>query len=794
VIRHNHAVRRSWNRFGLSLLAWVATLAVAAGAARGAAAAPPAGDALRAAYPVAPSPAGETPAFVKQFEETSYYLEDLAFVTPDVGWAVGQVHWDAARKQYVGTIVKTTDRGRTWAPQDAGVDESLRGLSFPDQNQGWAVGANGAIVHTADGGQHWTRQEVDTADSFRGVVFVDARNGWATSIKGVHRNEQTGEDNDWQGSVWHTGDGGQTWARQSLPESASLLNRIDFVDARHGWAVGLKRSGEDYSGPQHSAVIYRTADGGLTWTEAYAPDLAITLTGVDFVDADNGWAVGFITNSGIEGGAVFHTSDGGQTWERQDAGGFNRLLRDVQFVDRERGYIVGADYAGAWGPPVYRTLDGGKSWSEVRLPRHENDGLSAVAIVGDRLVAVGEHDYMVETDRAWADCAPKPTAEPPCDDCACLLKASYINTHYRLQDVFFTDASHGWAVGSRSFGVSTAGQVILHTADGGATWDTQYEDAPPADSTWSIYRLDGVYFSDTQTGWAVGRSEYFREDRPAHRGAILHTADGGKTWKQQGVELYQGVGEQTDRDREFFAVRFLDNRQGWALAESRYPDHTVFLAHTTDAGEHWTWVDTGVEGPLGVGYESVMGKLDFTDAQHGWVAGGLGLVLRSEDGGATWTKQELDCGYPNCSFALYALDILNGSQGAIAGQRYAGTSNGGARWSMPDNPYHVDFFDVQLTGGQGPQGWMAGNHGVVLHTDDGGNSWNLVQAGLLDPLFGLHFIDAQHGWFVGDYGAIVRYAAAQVPSGPATLLSPIWRPGQAMSGGAGVGVQVMYVP
>jgi photosystem II stability/assembly factor-like uncharacterized protein len=787
VIRHNRAVRRPWIRFGLSLLALIAMLALAAGAA---AAAPPAGNVPRASPVLAPAPAGDAPAFVKQFEETSYYLEDLAFITPDVAWAVGQVHWDAARKQYAGTIVKTTDGGKTWAPQNAGVDESLRGLSFLDENQGWAVGVNGAIVHTADGGQHWARQAVDTTDSFRGVVFVDPNNGWATSIKGVHRDDRTGEDNDWQGSVWHTGDGGQTWGRQSLPESASLLNRIDFVDSQHGWAVGLKRSGQqDYSGPQHAAAIYRTTDGGQTWAEAYAPDLAITLTGVDFVDADNGWVVGFPFNSGVEGGFAFHTSDGGQTWERENVGGFNWLLRDVKFVDLKRGYIFGGDYVGAWGPAVYRTLDGGKTWTQLRLSSHNNENVSAVGIVGDRLIAVGEHDYVVESDRAWAACESKSTGSQ-CNDCDCLFTASYINTHYRLLDVFFTDAMNGWTVGSRSYGVSHDGQVILHTADGGATWDTQYTDAPP-DSLFSAYRLTGVYFSDPQTGWAVGASAYFHEGESySHRGAILHTADGGKTWKQQGLELYRGVGEQTDRDREFVDVHFLDNREGWALARSRYPDDTVVLAHTTDAGEHWTWVNTGVKGVL---FER-QGKLAFTDAQHGWVAAGQGLVLHTEDGGAHWSKQEMDCGSSSCNFGLYALDIPDGSHGAIAGEFCFHTPDGGAHWSMLDLPYHVNFFDVQLIGGQSPQGWMAGDHGVLLHTDDGGKSWSLVQAGLLDPLFRLHFVDAQHGWFVGDYGAIVRYVGAQLPSGPVTLLSPIWRPGQVMSGGAGVGVQVMYVP
>jgi len=788
-MRYAQRVIRQWNLPGLLLIPTIVTLTLVV---RAPAATASVGEISQPARPPIPPPLSETSAYVKQFEETSYYLEDVAFVTTDVGWAVGQVHWDATQKRYAGTIVKTVDGGETWVLQDAGVNEPLRGLCFLDGEQGWAVGANGTILHTTDSGSHWSKQAVDTTDDFRGVVFVDANSGWATSIRDIHRNERTGEADDWQGSIWHTSDGGQSWVRQTLPESASLLNGVDFADERHGFAVGIKRVGQDGSGPQHSAVVYRTIDGGQTWAEAYDPGLAMTLTGIEFVDAVNGWAVGFITNSGIEGGSVIHTSDGGETWERQDAGGFGRLLRAVQFIDQERGYIVGADYMGAWGPPVYRTVDGGKTWTEIRMARHENDGLSGVAVVGDRVIAVGEHDYVIKSDRAWDSCEPAtsgPQTPPPspCYDCDCLFRQFFVNIHYKLQDVFFLDEMQGWVVGSRSFGVSISGQVVLHTADGGATWETQYEDASPLDSLWSIYRLNGVYFSDAQTGWAVGRAQSFVGDqRWDFRGAILHTTDGGKRWEQQGMELY------ADWALEFFAVQFLDSQNGWALAESRFPERTVFVAHTTDGGNRWDWVDTGVEGSLGVGYEYVMGDLDFTDEQHGLVVGGLGKVIRTDDGGGHWAQQEVDCGYPSCNYALYALDMINGQRGGIAGQEYFSTSNGGSRWSMQDLPFSVDLFDIKFVDTE--QGWMVGDHGVVLHTEDGGDSWSLAQSGLLDPLFGVCFVNPQHGWFIGDYGTIVSYASSQVPTGTVPLLSPIWRPGQSVSSGLNAGIQIIYVP
>ena len=62
------------------------------------------------------------------------------------------------------------------------------------------------------------------------------------------------------------------------------------------------------------------------------------------------------------------------------------------------------------------------------------------------------------------------------------------------------------------------------------------------------------------------------------------------------------------------------------MANRRFPYRNIVLAHTTDAGSHWSWVDTGIEGNMGVGFHYQQGDLSFLDGQHGWATGGLGIV------------------------------------------------------------------------------------------------------------------------------------------------------------------------
>jgi photosystem II stability/assembly factor-like uncharacterized protein len=674
---------------------------------------------------------------IKQFEETSYYLKDVDFITTTVGWAVGAAHWDQTEKAYVGTIIKTSDGGETWTAQDVSVSETLRGVDFVDANNGWAVGTNGTILHTSDGGAHWISQTVATSDEFRGVVFVDANQGWATSIQPTHY-DYWGDADNWQASVWHTGDGGETWVQQSLPSGASILNRIQFIDALQGWTVGVKYIGDDTFGyPEHRAAIYHTSDGGLTWEEQYNPDLEITLTGVSFVDANHGWAVGFVLNSGVTGGTVFHTSDGGTTWERQTP---QATFWDVQFLDANQGYVVGFDYVGAQGPPVYRTLDGGDSWEKVLMDKHDNEGLFGVAVMADRAIAVGDYSYVCIATDPWG------TYEWPWGEN--LFAQQYLKVHFRFEDVFFVDENLGWAVGTRSFVPELWGQVIFHTQDGGATWENQYEKPPPLDSLFSYFRLDSVYFVDSQNGWAVGSSEEKHD-------AILHTADGGLHWEEQGSELYASW------NLEFFAVQFLDSQNGWALATDNFPSENIFLAHTTNGGTNWQWVDTGIEGSLAIGFALVQGDLAFTDAQHGWAVGGLEEIVHTENGGADWAGQDL----PTASRRLFAVEFVSNQVGWIAGEGLFRTPDGGATWVEQDIEISVDFQDIKFV--DSLNGWLAGDSGLVLSTNNGGDTWKLVDSGVSSSLRGLSFIDSEKGWFVGDNGVILT--TAQVPYWPVYL-------------------------
>ncbi len=651
---------------------------------------------------------------VKQFEETSYYLKDTDFISDNTGWAVGEPHWVTETHAYTGTIIKTTDGGLTWAAEPAGTLGTLRGVDFVDADNGWAVGRNGVILHTSDGGTQWHPQDVPADIEFRYVFFLDAQHGWATGRKTIRLNDW-GEEDNWRASVWRTTDGGSTWITGTVPITASVLNRIDFADAQNGWTVGYRYAGDDEFGDAiQKTLILHTHDGGQSWETQFAPDLWYYLTSVDFVDTLNGWAVGH---------RVFHTTDGGLTWQMQD---ISSNLWDVHFLDSNRGYVVGLDYIGAAGPPVYRTFNGGATWQRMDLEYEDMEGLFGAVVRENLVLALGDHDFVTRETDPWAYCWG--------EVCSDLFTQSYINTHYILKDVFFTDESNGWAVGGRSFLPTFIGQVILHTQDGGQTWMEQYSLAPYWDS-WNY--LYAIYFADAQHGWAVGSSmiSEFHGDEHAY---LLYTSNGGQTWIERGSELYPAA-----TNIELLDIQFTGPQEGWALSANH---HIASLAHTTDGGASWSWVSTGLDGnDLVFG-----GGLFFADPLHGWIVGGLEDVFYTQDGGNTWAEQDP----PTSSNRLHKVAFITNLEGWIVGEAFYHTTDGGDAWSVVDVGLQRDLNAIQFVDDQ--HGIVAGDRGNILYTENGGASWQFAtNDASIATINGLHFITPEKGWLVGDYGTIL---------------------------------------
>ena len=286
-----------------------------------------------------------------------------------------------------------------------------------------------------------------------------------------------------------------------------------------------------------------------------------------------------------------------------------------------------------------------------------------------------------------------------------------------LSAVTFVDRDHGWAVGDRG--------VIWRTEDGGRNWQFALSTTAAA--------LRDVCFVDVQNGWAAGGQ--WRPYLASTRGVLLRTHDGGRTWDQDPGLLLPAIRK----------IKFFSAAQGWAVAEpSAIFPSAVFCTDT--GGQSWA--------PLEDRDLTTWTVADFADGRSGAVAGGRGA--RSAITGRTleaWQQPEFGLREPR------ALRLSTNNNGWLAGDGglLALTHDGGRSWQQPPAAAPAaDQFDFRALEVRGQQVWVAGAPGSrVMHSPDGGASWEAQSTNQSLPINALCFADEQHGWAVGALGTIL---------------------------------------
>jgi photosystem II stability/assembly factor-like uncharacterized protein len=226
-----------------------------------------------------------------------------------------------------------------WLPLDRPSAHNLRAVWFADSLRGWVGGDSGVIHRTEDGGETWSLQRGADSVTITDIFALDAFRAWASAIRPLVN------PGDWNGSlVYRTSDGGASWTEQSHPDT--FFNTIFFHDSLDGWAGG------------EFGALLRTTDGGLTWS---APNIQNTIyttfpvKRVSFWSREYGYAVGGYPESA---GVIWRTTDGGLNWT---VTGIGDALRGIHYVDSSNVVFVGGGFDD--GACVTTTSDGGAGWS-----------------------------------------------------------------------------------------------------------------------------------------------------------------------------------------------------------------------------------------------------------------------------------------------------------------------------------------------------------------------------------------------------------------------------------------------
>lgn len=159
--------------------------------------------------------------------------------------------------------------------------------------------------------------------------------------------------------------------------------------------------------------------------------------------------------------------------------------------------------------------------------------------------------------------------------------------------------------------------------------------------------------------------------------------------------------------------------------------------------------------PLSTGLSSTFVGADFLDELEGWIVDNSETILRTSDGGLTWSLVDGPKGG-----LIYGVKLFSRSEGLVYGFRVDGTncilrfSEAGKKWEPAEAPNENDLYDMHFIDGE--RGWAVGTRGTILATLDGGRKWVKQDSIVSHLLRSVRFTDATHGWIIGDRGSLLR--------------------------------------
>ena len=303
-------------------------------------------------------------------------------------------------------------------------------------------------------GQQWEEVHPPSGEHLWDLVFVDEAVGYASGANHIMKTE----------------DGGFTWNRISLPgTSEEYGSSIAFMNPQEGIVA------------RNDLGLWVTEDGGSTWEV-----LNDTITGVSrrlmLNQYEQGW---YLTDKQLwrtkgRGSWVLNPLElppdrktgRGLGMEAGDACCYRNDFRDMHWFDHEHGRngIVAGGYQVDTGQAdrhdygrIFVTFDGGESWvqSEPYQPRMTRIG--GILAFQDLLWIVGSGEQLyIGYPGFWKEILPR--GGPGYDFPVRYMSGWAPSLNWWFSAGFILDEQTGWIAGTR----------ILHTTDGGETWNLEY--------------------------------------------------------------------------------------------------------------------------------------------------------------------------------------------------------------------------------------------------------------------------------------------------------------------------------
>ena len=279
-------------------------------------------------------------------------------------------------------------------PQVSGVDMRLRGISAVDANVAWASGRGGTVLRTVDGGLHWQAVPVPGAQA---LDFRDVEGFDADTalVLSIGPGDAS--------RIYRTGDGGKTWTLALQNTDPRAFFDCMAFDGQRGWMLGDPVDGE--------FQVYASSDGGASWSlqaaampQAVKDEAAFAASGTCI--AITPWGQRMVVTGG--GAARVLTNDAqAASWVAHDTSMPARVPAAGIFSATAVGadmLLVGGDFeheSTGSAALVQRAGQGVLQVSRLADPRGYRSGAACVGDLQPRCVAVGPSGTDLLVNGRW---------------------------------------------------------------------------------------------------------------------------------------------------------------------------------------------------------------------------------------------------------------------------------------------------------------------------------------------------------------------------------------------------------
>ncbi len=354
--------------------------------------------------------------------------------------------------------------------------------------------------------------------------------------------------------------------------------------------------------------LYRSRDTGKSWFEygAYAPGQNYSLTAA--------WAMdilpnGFIITAGTGGVVNLHNPSSGVSTNVSNYNLENpsQSTDEIEFADCNNGIAAG-------GSAITVTENGAKTWVAKNRPDFANSNTSILGVsypfLNKAYFAANNGTIYKSTDKGTT------------------LDPAYQNTAFQMQDVQAIGQDTVYALGYSAFSVANISKksTFFRSFNNGATWAAVDIIAPgPFPPSTVAPTLRKMSFGSKDVGYAVGTTN-----------SIYKTADAGATWTR--ISPFPAINLSpagfTSAAVTYTDVFALDANTVFAVGNMFTNVNNRRIYKSIDGGANWTDISSNL--PTLVETGNLNGVL-FHDANNGYVVLPGGVLIRTTNGGTSWT-------------------------------------------------------------------------------------------------------------------------------------------------------------